>query len=218
VTNRIPQGPCQWGSIQVSREHYYTSEYLSQARFLGLHAQLHACLNSGRGKSILEIGPGPGLLTALLRHLGHQVTTVDLAPDLRPDTLARLPELPLRSRSVDVACAFEVLEHIPFELLPDCLREMGRVASQRILFTVPDQKEIYRGECSIRLVFGNKHYHKLFWRRALDRLTNPHEHFWEVGFAGISPKEILDIGERAGLTPVSTYFVKPWFRFFVFSL
>jgi ubiquinone/menaquinone biosynthesis C-methylase UbiE len=206
-----------WGSRQVPKEHYFTEEYLGPERFLGLQAQLHACLELGKEETFLEIGPGPGLLAAIMRHLGFEVLTMDLARELCPDLVARLPELPFRNRSFDVLCAFEVLEHLPFELLGACLREMGRVAAKKIVLTVPDQTEIKKGMLTITIKQGNRRRQKSFGGRSIGRLANPREHYWEVGFQGVSPRTVLDIGRQQGLIPIRTYFVSPWFRFFVFQ-
>jgi ubiquinone/menaquinone biosynthesis C-methylase UbiE len=205
------------GLVQVSKEHYFTAEYLSQARFLGLHAQLNACLEAGKDKTFLEIGPGPGLLYALLCHFGCKVTTVDFASDLKPAVVGQLPQLPFGDHTFDIVCAFEVLEHMPFELLGECLREMRRIATKRIILTVPDQQELQDELLSIQVRIGKRQYHKVFIKGS-ERLTNPDQHYWEVGFQGISDQKVQDIGRSEDLLPVSTYFVSPWFRFFIFDV
>jgi len=107
----------QWvSSPQVSRSHYFNPTYLSRSRFEGLQCQLAMCLESEGLKSILEIGPGPGLLTALLRQFQFQVTTVDIAMDILPDVVGSLSEMPFRDGAFDATCAFQVLEHLPFSL------------------------------------------------------------------------------------------------------
>src|SRR5438105_1048603 len=110
----------QWGSRQLDACEYSNEEYLSEARFLGLHRQLNLCLAQPRESTFLEIGPGPGMLTALLRHFNRRVVTVDFAADVAANVVARLPELPFASKSFDVVFAFQVLEHIPFNLAAAC--------------------------------------------------------------------------------------------------
>lgn len=207
-----------WCNPQVLKDHYLTKDYLNSARFLGLQAQLGACLEAGKDNTFLEIGPGPGLLNALLKHFGSRTYAVDFANDLRPDVLARLPELPFRNKAFDVVCAFEVLEHIPLELFGRCLREMRRVADKRIILSVPDQEEFHGKRIQIHLRFSRWNYKKSWWHVPFGRLTNPTQHYWEVGFGGVTPQVITDIGKDASLIPVSTYFVSPWFRFFIFDV
>lgn len=206
-----------FGGLQVSREHYFTREYLAEARFLGLHAQLHACLEACESRTILEVGPGPGLLAALLRHLGRSVLTLDPARELGPDVVGSLPQLPFQDDSFDLVCAFEVLEHMPLELLGVNLGEMGRVAVRNVIITVPDQREIHRGKLGLRISVGQKAYSKTLWQRPLGSLTNPREHYWEIGLEGVSAETVKDQAQRQGLKSISNYFVRPWFHVFVFG-
>ena len=99
---------------QVDKEHYYTQEYLNRDRFLALREQLLLCLEM-KGESFLEIGPGPNLLTPLLKQFGKRTTTIDIDNALNPDIVGELFNIPCESNSFDIACAFQVLEHIPFE-------------------------------------------------------------------------------------------------------
>ena len=205
-----------WGAIQLATSEYFTEEYLSEARFLGLHRQLGLCLAEPKERTFLEIGPGPGLLTALLRHLGRRVTTVDFAADLVPSVVARLPELPFDSKSFDVALAFQVLEHVPFEMADACLVEMGRLARAKVLISVPDQKMIHDRLYRISVTAGKKEYAKTLYRRPLGRLTNPTEHHWEIGALGITADDVIAVSRRAGLGTERHFFAAPWFHCFVF--
>ena len=205
--------PPPLGAVQVPKDHYFSDDYLGPARFSGLHAQLQACRRLGLHNRFLEIGPGPDLLGALLRRLGGRLTTVDFAADLAPSVVGRLPHLPLAARSFDVVCAFEVLEHIPLELLTPCLLEMRRVARTHLIISVPDQHAL-RPAFGLKVFGGRRGAKTLLWRQPLRRLTNAREHYWEVGHAGITPRVVNDHARAAGLIPVSDYFVEPWFHFF----
>lgn len=207
-----------WGLPQVSREHYLSPEYLSPARFAGLQAQLQICLALSKDNEFLEIGPGPGLFAALLRHFGYQIHTLDFANDLRPDFFGKLPQLPFCSKAFDVVCAFEVLEHIPFEALGICLREMRRVARKRVILSLPDQQELHGKRIKIDLRVGRWTYKGAWWHVPFGRLTNPKQHFWELGFDGVSPQTVVDVGIRESLTFVSSRFVSPWFHYFIFDV
>lgn len=206
-----------WGSAQVSRDHYFTSNYLSLSRFRGLHAQLDACLATDEDETILEIGPGPGMLASLLLHFNRNVQTVDFSFDVGPDVLGRLPTLPYSSNSFDIVCAFEILEHQPLELLKVCLGEIARIARRRVLISVPDQTELNDGIFGIQVMFGTRSG-GFAWPMRLNRLTNPKEHYWEIGHAGVSAETVIEMGERQGLTPISSHFAKPWFHMFIFDI
>jgi SAM-dependent methyltransferase len=207
----------KWGGVQVERSHYFNDGYLSEARFRALHAQFHACLAVENATSILEIGIGPGLLEALLRNFDFDVFTYDLASDLRPSVVGRLPALPFSNSSFDLVCAFEVLEHIPIELLNECMKAMRRVAKKRVIISVPSQAELHNGMLGVTFQIGRRTLDVKLWRNKLRRLTNPDEHYWELEYGGITVDSIKQAGQDHGLELVSDYFVRPWFHMFIFD-
>lgn len=71
-------------------------------------------------------------------HMGIDHTSVDLAADLSPDILASALELPLADESFDLTCAFQVLEHMPYQDSLAAFRELCRVSRQDILISLPN--------------------------------------------------------------------------------
>ena len=209
--------PLKWGEVQVSREHYAHASYLSAPRFRALREQLALCMEHEPSSSMLEVGPGPGMLATLLRHFGYSVTTVDFAADLQPDVVASLPHLPFGPQSFDVACAFEVLEHAPLNLLETNLRELKRISRKRVIISLPDQREVNQQSLKVRLTVGNREFSKVLWRQRFNRLTNPNEHYWEIGHDGVTSTTVIEAGRSAGLVVDRSYFCEPWFHFFVFD-
>lgn len=84
-------------------------------RWNSLWHQLDVIL-SLKPETVLEIGPGTGMFTAIMNRLGPHIETVDIDPGLEPDHVASATELPMGDDSFDVVCAFQVLEHMPFEM------------------------------------------------------------------------------------------------------
>ena len=94
---------------------------------------------------LLELGPGPGITTEVLRHRAARVTAVELDAALAVRLARRLAgsgvrvvrgdgaALPFRDRSFDAAAVFTMLHHVPSEALRDrllaevcrCLRPSG---------------------------------------------------------------------------------------------
>ncbi|MGB7051522.1 MAG: class I SAM-dependent methyltransferase [Acidimicrobiales bacterium] len=92
------------------------------------------------GDDVLEIGPGPGLTTDLLRHGVAAVTAVEIDADLAADLKVRLAdtnveviwgdgtELPLPDDRFSAVTCFAMLHHMPSEAAQDQLfGELHRV-------------------------------------------------------------------------------------------
>lgn len=86
-----------------------------------------------RGKSVLEVGCGTGLLLREIAEFATEVTGVDLSPGMLQHARrrglnvheARADALPFPHATFDVACSFKVLPHV--EPVHAALREMLRV-------------------------------------------------------------------------------------------
>ncbi len=92
------------------------------------------------GDDVLEIGPGPGLTTDLLRHRVAAVTAVEIDADLAAHLKVRFAgtnvevlwgdgtELPLPADRFSAATCFAMLHHVPSEAAQDQLfGELHRV-------------------------------------------------------------------------------------------
>jgi 2-polyprenyl-3-methyl-5-hydroxy-6-metoxy-1,4-benzoquinol methylase len=163
----------------------------------GFHGALDSLLwDRARPASILDVGCGEGVLTAewaqRLRN-GH-VVGVDLEdPKLRAQWSERsLPNLsfqavdatslPFEDDSFDVACAIEVLEHVPD---PErTLAEMVRAAERWVLVSVP-REPLWRGLNMARGAYlrdlGNTPGHVNHWsKRAFVEFAGRHGRIEEV--------------------------------------
>jgi predicted SAM-dependent methyltransferase len=171
-------------------------------------------------RKILEIGPGPGVFSLVLRSMGLDVTTVDIDPALEPDIRGSLTRIPVRDRAFDVACAFQALEHLPFDESLEAMREMRRVARHFIVISLPDAKTLWPYSFHVPKV-GEM---KFFVPRPRFKKAN-HEfdgqHYWEINKRGYDLKRIArSLEDCAGAKITKTYRVHeyPYHRFFVFSL
>jgi ubiquinone/menaquinone biosynthesis C-methylase UbiE len=83
----------------------------------------------GRGRDVLEVGCGTGLLLRRMAGFARSAQGVDLSPGMLAQAQARglsvalasATELPFPDASFDVACSFKVLAHV---------REIGRALSE----------------------------------------------------------------------------------------
>src|SRR3546814_15484912 len=67
-------------------------------------------------RRVLEIGPGIGLFKRAAGLYGVPVETLDIDPELKPDHVASVTELPFADGEFDVVCAFQMLEHVPYDV------------------------------------------------------------------------------------------------------
>lgn len=178
---------------QVSPGFYNCETYDTRQRWLSYWYQIQA-INRAKPKSILEIGCGQGLLSHYLRHnLGINVTTIDIDTSLMPDITGdvRLLRENFEPNSFDLVCAFQVLEHIPFDEFIPALRQMREVSRETVLLSLP--------HCGYNL-------HVRLWLKnhqfAIGRRVTPFkpsswvfngQHYWEIGASESSLKRVVSM-------------------------
>ena len=203
---------------QVDRSHYEFAKYLVKPRWASMWHQLDEviALNPQR---VLEIGPGPGLFKAMAATMRLHVETLDLDPELEPDHVASVFEMPFEDGAFDVVCAFQMLEHLPFEQSLAAFREMTRVARDAVVISLPDASICWPVHI---------HLPKLGPVRFLiprPRLKAPvhefdGEHYWEISKAGYSLKRVTsELLGAAEVQLAKTFRVHEHasHRFFVFN-
>ncbi len=171
---------------QVDKKHYSFERYCYPERWASYYHQLREVLASSP-KSILEVGGGDGVLESYIkRNIAEAIyTSVDIAEDLNPDVVAAIDALPFADASFDVVCAFEVLEHIPFEKFEKALGELLRVSKGRVLISVPHFGPPVA--LSFKLPFL-KEIKLLFKFPFPKRHSFNGQHYWEIGKKGYSPR------------------------------
>lgn len=198
----------------LPRERYTRSEYNHGARWMSYFHQIKL-ITTAKCSSVLEIGPGHGWTVGILRDLGLEVKTVDINPALRPDYVAPIDALPLPDNAFDIVCAFEVLEHMPFERFVRNLTEMARVAKRYVIISLPDHRRTLIN-ASIKLPFLPTVI--LFFKVPTFRTHRFNgRHYWEIGKRGYPPSRIKQEIEKTGLcvqkmfvpadAPTNHYFV-----------
>lgn len=179
-------------AVQVAPEHYDFERYDDLERWISYWYQIRATLRL-RPRSVLEIGSGSGVFRAYLKNAGIAVTSMDIDDTRGPDLVADVSNLDASlppDRRFDAICAFQVLEHLPFERFERCLAGIARHAAHALI-SLP-----YRGQ-RVRLSFwfGDRHIsigHKFMmpWR-----YRPCPEHHWELG-RGFSARRITRIMSR----------------------
>lgn len=199
---------------QVSLEHYDFGSYESPERFTSYWHQLDSTL-AYSAERILEIGKGSGVFAALASRFGLKITTMDIDLELQPTVAGSVLALPFTYNSFELTVAFQILEHLPFEMLTLALSEMQRVSSKGILISLPDAGTSLYGTLKLpflqRFHFQVPHYRVY---KPLHQFTG--EHYWEINKRGYSLQRTMEQISKAGLTCRYTWLNQhnPYHRFF----
>lgn len=199
--------------VQVSKESYTTGRYAKLDRFASYSYQVQelvACAPS----SVLEIGVGDGVVSEYFKkHSGIAYTTSDFADDLSPDIVADVRSLPCKDASYDAVCAFQVLEHLPFEEFETAVSELFRVARRHVLISLPHFNHPLK--CNIKVPL-------LPEIKILIQIPHPKEHvfdgqhYWEIGKKGYPARRIRSVLSKHGVVVKEFVpFENPAHRFFI---
>jgi Methyltransferase domain len=201
---------------QVDRSHYDFSSYMCKARWNSLWHQLEEIMRC-HPDSVLEIGPGPGFLKLLARQCGVHLETLDLDPELQPDHVGSATAIPLPDASRDVVCAFQMLEHLPYEQSLQAFREMARVSKRQVIISLPDDSPAWRYSLYVPK-FGQIEFLLPRPRLTLRQHTFDGEHHWEVNKRGYQLQHVIqDLSQVCKLRRTFRVQEHPYHRFFVFD-
>lgn len=201
---------------QIDAHEYQGHSYRKQERWDSFWHQIDL-LRILKPASVLEVGPGPGVVTHALRQSGIAVTTADIAEDVGADVVCSVTKLPFEQGQFDTAIAAEILEHIDAKDVPVALRELRRVVTKGVVISVPTPGSSFRFLFKIPLVPHLRLFFKVphFWKTH----TFDGQHYWELGTKGRSQKWFISLAEEAGfrLRMTRVYEDAPYHRFFVFD-
>ena len=134
----------------------------------------------------------------LRKYCGVEVRTVDIDAELGPDVVGSVHKLPLCDDAFEAAVCCEVLEHIPFEHFGEAVRELGRVARQWVVLSLPDVRRHY----GVHFLVPKLRWLKLdvsIPRYGIGEFMRPGEHFWEIGYRGTPYRRVRKEIEKSGL-------------------
>ena len=202
---------------QVDKTHYEFKNYMTKERWSSFWHQLDEAAQL-KPEKILEVGPGSGVFKQMSSLLGVVVETLDLDPELAPDHVASATELPFSKNTYDVVCAFQMLEHLPYETSLLAFSEMGRASQRYILISLPDAQAVWRCQFHIpKLGISNI----LVPRPRLKAKAHEFdgEHYWEINKRGYKLNRVINDFSKSGVQLIKTYRVyeNPYHRFFVFE-
>ncbi len=198
---------------QVDRGAYAFECYSGEDRFASYYVQLRevfACAPS----SVLEVGTGEHVLGNYLKNnTDIAYTSLDIAEDLSPDIVGDVRKLPFPDNSFDVACAFEVLEHLPFDDFEQAIGELMRVSKKQVIISLPHFGPPIKFLLKVPFFPEARFAFKIPFPRK--HMFNG-QHYWEIGKRGYPAHRIRAILARFGtLRKEFTPFGNQYHHFFV---
>lgn len=201
-------------SKQVDVDHYEFERYMSKARWNSVWHQLDE-VKKLNPNNVLEIGPGPGVFKSVATQFGLEVETLDVDVALKPDCVASVTSLPFENESFDVVCAFQMLEHLPYEVALNAFEEIVRVSRKGVVISLPDAKRLW----TLRLPVPFYGPCDIFLPRPQVRKKHDFDgqHYWEINKLGYHLSRIIvDFSRFIQLAKTYRVFELPYHRFFVF--
>ena len=201
---------------QVNKQHYAFQSYISKARWNSFWHQIDEVLKLNPHK-ILEIGPEPGLFKDISKLIGLHVETLDIDPELNPDYIGSAKAMPFKNAEYDVVCAFQMLEHLPYDEALAVFDEMVRCSKNNIIISLPDCLPDWHYKIYIPK-FGAYEFNLSRPFRKLKKHQFDGQHYWEINKEGYHLNKIIKDFSK-GVNLIKTYRVKdnPYHRFFIFS-
>lgn len=201
---------------QVDKSHYDFDSYMSKQRWSSVWHQLDE-IQKTKPSSVLEIGAGLGVLKAVAKRFDIDIKTLDIDPELEPDYLSSVVNMPFNNEEFDVVCAFQMLEHLPYDVALQAFQEMVRVSKGKVIISLPDAKAVYRFLLQVPKLGSIEFF---YTRPRLSSLKHKFdgEHYWEINKKGYSLKKIMkDFSSFALLENNYRVNENPYHRFFIFN-
>lgn len=203
---------------QVDKLHYEFMRYMSKPRWISLWYQIYEVIKL-KPSSVLEIGLGSGIFKSSIIASKINIETLDFDAALEPDYVSSVLSMPFDSDTYEVVCAFQVLEHLPYDKSLEAFSEIARVASKTIIISLPDAARcwpisIYIPKLGVKNILI--HLPRFFQKEHVF----DNQHYWELNKKNYALQKIMhDFSKRAPVKLLKSYRVpdNPYHRFFIYS-
>lgn len=176
---------------QVYKNHYDFLKYNEKPRFMSFYYQLKLIYEINPSK-ILEIGVGNNFIGRELTR-DFEYTSLDIDPELKPDVVGNVTNIPFADNGFDLVVCFQTLEHLPFNKFRKALNEIKRVSKKYAIISLPYANN------NISILFNflkinlnlNVTIPKFYKKHVFDG-----QHYWEIGKRNYSKRKIRKIIEK----------------------
>ncbi|MBI5467816.1 MAG: class I SAM-dependent methyltransferase [Deltaproteobacteria bacterium] len=183
------------------KEGYYLGNYETLPMWINHWHQIQSVLDLKR-ESVLEIGPGNGVVSYFLRKCRMKLHTCDIDPHTGADTLADIVYLPYRENSFDIILCCEVLEHIPYEEFERGLCEIHRISKEYAVISVPAPFAGAAFALNLPKLTTLKFHAGV---RFMTPKKFDGQHYWELGRLGYPLRRIRNSIRNSGFSIVKTF-------------
>ncbi|MFH1523297.1 MAG: class I SAM-dependent methyltransferase [Patescibacteria group bacterium] len=200
---------------QVNKNTYNFENYCYLERWHSYWHQLKEILERNP-KNILEIGVGDKVIANYIRHNTNiDYQSADIAADLNPDIVCSVDSIKSEDGAYEMVCAFEVLEHLPFDKFDKSLRELRRVSKRYVIISLPHWGRHFSLDIKMPFIKRIKCQFKFNLLPIKHKFNG--QHYWEIGKKGYSLKKIKKIIFNAGFDIKKDYiaFHSPYHHFFI---
>lgn len=128
---------------QVEKKYYLREKYANLERFISYFYQIDL-IKKTKAHKILFIGVGDSLVVDYLRkNYDLEITTFDIAEDLKPDIIGDIKNLPFGDNQFDLVVAYEVLEHVEFENFNKILEKLSKISKDKVIISLPHRNTAF---------------------------------------------------------------------------
>lgn len=195
---------------------YFGKNYEDEARWQSYYCQVRE-VTDWKPENVLEIGKGSGLVSTILKSRGIIHSSLDISPEVQPDIVGSVLELPMEDSAYDVTLCAEVLEHLPWEDFSKALSEIKRVTRRGVVLSLPHWGWMFQLRIKIPLLKRLDVFCKL---SGLKSHSQGGDHYWEIGKKNYPLSKIVNEIESAGFSIRKTYMKAdaPYHRFFILDI
>lgn len=179
-------------------------------------------------KRCFEVGPGEAFVARNMKALGYTYDTLDFEAAHNPTIVADFAKFdvtPLKSK-YDISCAFQVLEHFPFEVFPNLINKLMTVSEKYVFISLPYSCQGVSVHTTTHFGQHNEtdeetsrfyptNLPKRVYRDAYAEEFPWAVHFWEIGRQGFPLERIMKTLVSCGLSVRQSFHAPNPFHYFI---
>lgn len=198
---------------------YKDKSYISPRRWSSYYIQVREAMLL-KPRRILEIGPGNGIVSRILRDMDFEVETLDIDERLGIDHSGSITDENLAEKlagKFDLVIACQILEHIKYEDFHRALRNIKVIAPNAII-SLP-HTELNSRFFHLSLIAPLIWQLNLSWKLVFNPVRHEFngEHYWDMGTKGFPIRKIKHDIIKKGWQIKKSFFNpdNPYHYFFV---